>query len=71
MSNNDIMDDIGLSIENSLSQGGLCYGKKIVQLVAKVIFSATFTNALVRDSLRVLSRDELKDIFSPRNMLKK
>ena len=46
-------------------------GNKGTKLIAKFVWSTEFMNRLSRDNSRSLARDELKLVFSIRDMLKK
>ena len=62
---------IRIAIENAFLQGSVRNNKVRAKLVTRAIWSSDFMNRMVRDNLRSLARDEVKKIFSARNILEK
>ena len=58
-------------MERAFTQCGTLSNNCRVKIITNVVWSSEFMNGMVRDKLRSLAREEIKKIFSARNICKK
>ena len=67
----DTETTLKIAMERAFTQCGTRSNNCRVKIITNVVWSSEFMNGMVRDKLRSLAREEIKKIFSARNILKK